>query len=693
MDQANAEKTINFPIVFHFHQPVGNFGWTIEEAYKLSYLPLIQTIEKFPKLKVGLHFSGFLLEFLATQHPEYMDLLRSLAKKKQIEIVGGAFYEPIIAMIPDEDKLEQIELLRSYIKKQFGLETQGFWLAERVWEPTLPRVLNQAKVKYIFIDDYHLRMNGLTEEETFYTYITEEQGAKVTVVSINEPLRYLTPWKSVDETYQYLKRNASTEPDRLICLIDDAEKFGVWGTTHELCYGKGFDGKPWLEWLFTMVEQNSWIHNLTLSEYFEKYEPRGLVYMPTASYDKMSYWVLPTPERITLERLLELAKNKKIEYADDLIKFLRGGFWRQFLVKYYESNNLHKKMLYVREKFSQVEKQWGRRTEEIQSALQEIFKSQCNDVYWHGQFGGIYFGFMRANQYHYLIQAEKMLEGLYWNKKKLTPKVSLYDIDKDGRDEVLMETSLINLYFHPFRGGSVFEIDLKGKGFNIQNTFQRRKEAYYKDTLEFNVDRWRRYAFYDHFVPDQLMIEELIKDNYKELGNFLQIHYKSEISHKENGAKVNLWAKGNVSAESRLYPLKISKVFEIREGKNEIEITYTVENLGNAPVHVNHLMEIPLYLSGDTKSSSFRSDQGESEFLKPETFFTKTLEVYAQENGLRVTLNLLEPVKVFKYILETYARTNGGYDSLYQGTVLSLMRPLDLKPTEPASWKINIILN
>ncbi|MFX1293704.1 MAG: hypothetical protein ACFFD2_02420 [Promethearchaeota archaeon] len=193
-----SQKVINFPIVFHFHQPVGNFNHVIEIAYKLAYLPLIQTLDNYPKVKTGLHFSGFLLEWLVDQHPEYIDLLKKMVDRKQIEIVGGAFYEPIIAMIPDEDKLQQIELLKDFIKEQFGVDTQGFWLAERVWEPHLVRSLEEANIKYIFIDDYHLRMNGLTEEETFYTYITEEQGSKVIVVPINEYLRYITPWKPVE---------------------------------------------------------------------------------------------------------------------------------------------------------------------------------------------------------------------------------------------------------------------------------------------------------------------------------------------------------------------------------------------------------------------------------------------------------------------------------------------------------------
>jgi alpha-amylase len=447
-----------------------------------------------------------------------------------------------------------------------------------------------------------------------------------------------------------------------------------------------------MEELFSMVVDNPWIHNLTLSEYFEKFEPHGLVYMPTASYDKMSYWVLPTPERISLEHLLELAKNKKIAHADELIKFLHGGFWRQFLVKYYEANNMHKKMMYVRDKLRWVENQWGR-TDRTKEALKEIFKAQCNDPYWHGQFGGIYFGFMRRNIYQYLIQAEKIIEEVCQETQKITPKVVLIDLDKDGREEILMETALITLYFHPFRGGSVFEIDHKEKGFNIQNTFQRRKEAYYKDDLEYCVDRWRRYAFYDHFVPDELTVNELIKDTYQELGTFLQTHYHSEVDNRDEVVRANLLAEGKVKINNRVNLLRINKEFEILEGKNEIKITFTIENLMNEPVHLNHLTEIPLYLTGDMISIIFQSDNGESDILDSEMLFTKTIDMHARENDIRFQINLSDPCKVFKYSLETYARIDGGYDSVYQGTVLAFMTPLDLPPKESFSWKMSIILS
>ncbi|NVM53422.1 MAG: DUF1925 domain-containing protein, partial [Candidatus Helarchaeota archaeon] len=393
----STQKGINFPLVFHFHQPVGNFGHIIEVAYKRSYLPLIQKLDNYPKVKAGLHFTGFLLEWLFENHTEFIDLLKNMLDRKQIELIGGAYYEPIISMISDEDKLGQIGLLKDFIKENFGVDPQGFWLAERVWEPHLPKILEEANLKYILIDDFHLRMNGLSEEETFYTYITEEQGAEVIVVPINEYLRYTTPWKPIKETLDYLTTNASSEPERMICLIDDAEKFGLWRDTYEICYQTGYDGTPWMDKLLSMIERNPWIKSLTLSEYIDQFLPRGLIYIPTTSYDKMSRWVLPTPERESLERLVHLAKDKKIEHSGDLIKHLKGtGFWRQFLVKYYEANNMHKKMMYVRDKLRWVEGEWGR-DERTKKVLREIYKAQTNDPYWHGQFGGVYFGFMRHN--------------------------------------------------------------------------------------------------------------------------------------------------------------------------------------------------------------------------------------------------------------------------------------------------------
>ena len=51
------------------------------------------------------------MEWLDAHHPEYLDRLARLVAAGRIEIIGGAFYEPILAMIPRRDRIGQI---RSY---------------------------------------------------------------------------------------------------------------------------------------------------------------------------------------------------------------------------------------------------------------------------------------------------------------------------------------------------------------------------------------------------------------------------------------------------------------------------------------------------------------------------------------------------------------------------------------------------
>ena len=85
---------LRFVIVLHNHQPVGNFDGVIEQAYQDSYLPFLDVFERHPALRIGLHTSGCLMEWLDAHHPEYLDRLSALVAAGRIEIVGGAFYEP-----------------------------------------------------------------------------------------------------------------------------------------------------------------------------------------------------------------------------------------------------------------------------------------------------------------------------------------------------------------------------------------------------------------------------------------------------------------------------------------------------------------------------------------------------------------------------------------------------------------------
>ena len=87
-------------LLIHAHQPVGNFDDVFERAYAQSYLPFVEVLSRHPSIRVGLHYTGSLLEWIERAHPEYFERLRGLVERGQIEIVGGGYYEPILIAIP-----------------------------------------------------------------------------------------------------------------------------------------------------------------------------------------------------------------------------------------------------------------------------------------------------------------------------------------------------------------------------------------------------------------------------------------------------------------------------------------------------------------------------------------------------------------------------------------------------------------
>ncbi|MDO8690673.1 MAG: alpha-amylase, partial [Dehalococcoidia bacterium] len=82
-------RDLHLSLAFHNHQPVGNSPTVLAWAYRQSYLPLVETLESHPGIRVSLHYSGPLLDWILENRPEFLDRLGSLAGRGQVEIMGG----------------------------------------------------------------------------------------------------------------------------------------------------------------------------------------------------------------------------------------------------------------------------------------------------------------------------------------------------------------------------------------------------------------------------------------------------------------------------------------------------------------------------------------------------------------------------------------------------------------------------
>src|SRR5215469_3104071 len=101
-------KSVIFSFATHNHQPVGNFDHIFEESYRRSYLPFFELAERFPKVRFATHFTGILLEWMEENHLEHIARLKGMVERKQLEIISGGYYEPILSVFPERDRQAQI---------------------------------------------------------------------------------------------------------------------------------------------------------------------------------------------------------------------------------------------------------------------------------------------------------------------------------------------------------------------------------------------------------------------------------------------------------------------------------------------------------------------------------------------------------------------------------------------------------
>ncbi|MDH4161516.1 MAG: DUF1926 domain-containing protein [Nitrospirota bacterium] len=709
---------VQFIFAIHNHQPVGNFDFVAEEAYQKSYLPFVNVLQRHKGIKITLHYTGILYRFFEEKHPEYLDMLRQLVKEGRAEILSGGFYEPILAVLPDEDKVGQVRALSDYVRKQIGYDCQGMWLAERVWEPHLPRFIAAAGIDHVVVDDYHFKAAGLRDQELDGYFLTEEQGALVRIFPGSERLRYLIPFHAPEDTIAHLATLKSPERNRLIVMADDGEKFGVWPETYRTVYEEG-----WLDRFFTLLEQNSdWLETTTFSGFIAKEGPRGRVYLPTASYMEMGEWTLPTATMREYDDALAVIKT--LPEADRIKPFMKGGTWRNFQVKYPESNHMHKRMLMVSEKVHRVLDAPGalaRFDRETASMLDHLYQGQCNDAYWHGVFGGLYLPHLRTAVYEHLIRAEYLADKA---RKTLGPvlrakaqqqrkresdgwlDIEQGDFDRDGSDEVMLNSELLNVLVDPAEGGRITELDWKPLSFNLMNTLTRRPEGYHdkialagkgttgvktihdrvvvkEEGLQHHLhyDWYTRASLIDHFLETGVDLQSFMRSEYYEAGDFVLGSYEATTRKQRSVALVVLEREGSAAGIS----IKLRKTLFLRAGAAEVIIRYEIANQDRSELNTTFGCEFNFSLLAGNAHDRYYEIPGhmlEKRNLASigETNNVSSLSLVDEWLKLTVGLSFSRPAVLWRAPVETVSQSEAGFERVYQSSLVMPLWKISLRP-------------
>jgi hypothetical protein len=456
---------VRFVFGVHLHQPVGNFDHVFEDHLRDVYRPLVERLAAHRFFPFALHLSGPLLEWLEAHDTKYLDQLGRLAADGHVELLLAGFYEPVLASLPRQDRIEQIGWMREAIQRRFGVQATGLWLTERVWEPDLAGDLADAGVRYVLVDDRHFLVSGFERESLHAPFWTESGGRRVAVFPIDERLRYLIPFKPPASIAAYLRElRAAGRP--LAVFVDDGEKFGGWPGTKDWVYTRGWLDQ-FLDAMAALVTDGE-VQLTTPGRALNDVPSAGLVYLPTASYREMETWALPPAAAARLAALERDLGEERVAGPDGAL--LRGGHWRHFLVKYPEANRMHKKMLAL----SALCRERG----DPPAARRAIGRAQCNDAYWHGVFGGLYLPHLRAAIWRNLSDAERAL------RRGEPLAVEQLDLDCDGQVEVWIHSAAFSAVVSPTRGGVIEEYTLFESGVNYGDVLTRRSEVYHAVSAE-----------------------------------------------------------------------------------------------------------------------------------------------------------------------------------------------------------------
>ena len=617
------------------HLPSGAGEAEFEALYDKEIKPLVQALNKFPGINVVFHYSGVILYWIERRHPELFMLLEDLLSRKQAEFLGGGFFNPMLPLLPQADKIGQIEMLTTYLRKHFGKRPQGCWFPALAWEQSLVGPLNSCGMNYTFLEDRQFSGAGAKPNEAglFFPCITEDQGKLITVFpvarSLSRELRAAaSPSDGVPQTGGVAKILGE-----LVEKLPDGD-FPV------MVFPFGSEAAPPQEtalshesFLLELSNADSRIEFTTAAKVSKNIGNLKRVYFPGA-------WAYPAAGNETHHR--------------------------QFLVDYPDAGGIYAKMIYVHTLINNQLR--GDKTRK-RTALEELWKAQDASIFSLGTASspGLLHSPVRKAAYRSLLEAEKITR----EKGKFAPSLSVFDFDLDGEGEYIFQDDKLNCCLKSC-GAGIFELDYLPAAWN------------YLDTLSQEHGKKRR-AFVDWLAPAGTRADDSGPAGIPS-GRFCggEEYEVSETDRVRRRLGFRLPPKAGVP----LGEIEIEKTWQMK--KNSLALEYVLKNPETK--HISFVFCPQLDLSFPGEGGNFLRVLAQREGGKEGVSFdeavtiksTKGLEFQDIKNETLIALDASRSFDARIFHVRT------GFDQGYQSTCIMPFFPVTLEGDK--TWKMTFSL-
>lgn len=514
-----------------------------QAAYKSVYKPLGAILFANPQLKFSFFFTGPQIEYFKKKNPEFLDLIKNLIARKQVEVIGGGYYNPLLPLILPADRAAQIEKLTLSLRQNFGKRPRGVYLFCDSWDPSLISTFDATNLEYAFLDSSLLH----PKKDLLLPIVMSNLGKSIVILPVESDLGPKKQEKAKTYFGRLLAANKEAQDcdeqnpgaDRSVCFFFDKDTIA-----------------PLLDsqWVkeFTAATQESGQGDFSLpNSRVKDAEVLLQAFIHSGINKKIARWCLTPYESV----------EPQDAYPVNIYDYLQT---------YKTSLSLYDRMMNVAMLVNQCHGDKMRKN----AARERLLAAQSGEAYVCRSSSEMASFSERQNAYKNLMEAERLVRECSSFKESVTS----YDYNGDGYNEYICRLEKGNVCVGA-SGGSIFELDVLRANGNYADNLSRAKKY---DGLD---DNYFRGIFVDHLFEDD-EAKKYCKGEPCRNGMFSAKRYR-EVLFSSQRQEIQFEAKTKFSTMDQ--PILLKKNYIVKS--NGITVQYILKNEGPIAVQGKFAVE------------------------------------------------------------------------------------------------------
>ncbi|MCR5613280.1 alpha-amylase/4-alpha-glucanotransferase domain-containing protein [Treponema sp.] len=630
-------------LCLEFQTEISNFTDTSDykSVYESYYKPIVSFLYAHPEFQFSFYFSGPEFDFIKQKNPEFIEIIKKLVNRKQVEILGGGYYTPVFPLLFPLDRTGQVELLSSSVRKSVGKRPRGIVLCASAWDPSLVTSFETCGMEYVQLDSSLIQK----EKNLFLPIVMADRGKSIKILSVQSdfiPAKDEEPEQFIQRIKKTIDKVAKTDTEN-----EKAERVAVIMLNRS--NAKKFFDEKWANEFLNLIK-TKYSNNIKLSlpvncarnscAYVQSYIHAGI------SSD-IAHWAYEPYKKS------EVKDTSAVNIYD-------------FMQTYKRSQALYNRMIFVSLLVNQCHGDKMRK----KTAREYLWAAQTGDAYVCKSSGILVSSQERQNAYRKLTDAEKLVREC----ESFNESISSFDYNCDGFKEYVCRMDKFNACI-TLRGGSIFELDVIKKSGNYADNMSR------CIPLDKCNDNYEKGLFIDHlFEPEEY--ENYIKGRACKNGVF-----SGNIYHETGFAP----QKHEIKLETDSYFPSLDQTVLLKKkfivSSSGIMVQYIIKNTSPIALKAKFVVESN-FAQTCFKEDSFDSykievvNNGQIEEKTPKNLeFMKNVDafqLYDTDNNISFTFEPNEMANLVSYPIVFMRKKTDSSDLEPAGRTLSLSLAWDV---------------